>query len=822
MLLVPLVLLLVAVSVATLSIGGLYRAALDGERARLVDLAEYQASLWLGLARSHALREPEASPDALFAQFVAEIQEANRGYSLTGRTREITVAEQLGEDIVFLLSLADPTPVPEQTVPLAGPFADPQRRALAGQSGTTVGLDYRGVQVLAAYTPVEIMGRRIGVVAKIDMAEVRAPYLRMGAFVAVTSLVLVLLGGLAIRWLGSPLLHQLEVSERKYRSLFEGAPDAIVMTTPDGRVLDANPAALALFGYSGRELGHINAVDFYADPEDRAIYLDALKDTGVIRDLPLTLQTREGEARHCLVSSRVVKGHALGDTVLEVVVRDVTALRSAEDSLRASQEEAQRYLDSAEVMMVALDQEGRIRMMNRKACSVLECQGRAEGCELLGTDWFERCTPPEVEARARPRFRELMSPGESPPGHAVHSESRVASAGGSHPIIAWHDTVLTDPAGHPTGLLRSGVDVTKRRRAEAEASRATAMYQRLHDHMLDAFALHRMVWAEDGSPEDYVFLAVNPAFESLTGLTAGHAVGKRVSELIPGLEPTWLQTYGDVVRSGVPLAFERYAGPLGRHFEVQAFRTGPSEFGTIFRNITERVRTSTELARSRSSLRRLARRTEAVREEERRTLARELHDGLGQALTALHIDLSILQGEIGSPDHKEQLGQLVAMVEQHIGLTQSLSARLRPPVLDHLGLAAAIRWEAERMGKRTDLSILVDVPSGALGLSTEAEVALFRIVQEALTNTVRHAAARTVWIDIRVHREATVLSVRDDGRGFSEEDATGVESLGLLGMRERTLAIGGTLDLTNGLEGGACVTVSVPHATAANSAARPA
>ncbi len=198
-------------------------------------------------------------------------------------------------------------------------------------------------------------------------------------------------------------------------------------------------------------------------------------------------------------------------------------------------------------------------------------------------------------------------------------------------------------------------------------------------------------------------------------------------------------------------------------------------------------------------LRALTRKLEDAREDERRRIARELHDEMGQALSAVKINLKTLGRLSGDPQVTDRLADALTLVDGMIGHVRELSLDLRPPLLDELGLVAALRGYAEGQAMRSDLDIVVEATADGGSVQPETAIAAFRIVQESIHNVLRHAAARRVTVSVRSDPERLLLSVRDDGRGFDvaaalDRAATGGH-LGLLGMRERLEAMGGSFEI---------------------------
>ncbi|MEI6673645.1 MAG: response regulator [Verrucomicrobiota bacterium] len=227
-----------------------------------------------------------------------------------------------------------------------------------------------------------------------------------------------------------------------------------------------------------------------------------------------------------------------------------------------------------------------------------------------------------------------------------------------------------------------------------------------------------------------------------------------------------------------------------------------------------------ELRESQAALHVLTARMQAVREEERANLARELHDTFGQHLTALQIDLMGMDRHLQTvtPPNlallSDRIVAMVPLIERLTEQTQTMCAELRPSVLFELGLTAAIEWQAEETTSRSGLVCHLALPAGDVELPQDLALALFRIVQEALTNVVRHAQATQVDIRMDVTGGELNLILEDNGRGFPPQALEGTKALGLLGMRERIGAFCGTVNFSNTPTGGAHVHVHVhgtPH-----------
>ena len=212
-------------------------------------------------------------------------------------------------------------------------------------------------------------------------------------------------------------------------------------------------------------------------------------------------------------------------------------------------------------------------------------------------------------------------------------------------------------------------------------------------------------------------------------------------------------------------------------------------------------------------LQHLSRQMLQVQEEERRHLARELHDEFGQILATITLHLHAARGLAGEAA-LARLDHCAILLQQAGEQVRSLALELRPTMLDSLGLEATLRWLAEQHRQRTNGEVLVEGHLSGAPLSSEMAIACFRVAQEALTNVVRHAKARHVWIEISQSERVLLLMVRDDGVGFdvasTRQQAARCSSLGLLGMAERVQILGGTLQVESEPGRGTRIRASFP------------
>ncbi|HJQ53410.1 MAG TPA: histidine kinase [Gemmatimonadaceae bacterium] len=243
------------------------------------------------------------------------------------------------------------------------------------------------------------------------------------------------------------------------------------------------------------------------------------------------------------------------------------------------------------------------------------------------------------------------------------------------------------------------------------------------------------------------------------------------------------------------------AGRIAGHFGIQ-------------RDVTDRYQESEEIRVSREQLRALASRLQAVREEERTGIAREIHDELGQALTGLKLDISWMKGRL--PRNHEMLDHCASIIEridQTLTSVRRIATKLRPSVLDQLGLEAALEWLAQEFMNRTGIEVGTEIATSGEPLPEDLGSSAFRILQESLTNVARHSGATYVTIRLTQTPDLLVLEVTDNGVGANANCLAGTTSLGVIGMRERALACGGEFSIDGHPDRGTTVALRVPLRT---------
>ena len=306
------------------------------------------------------------------------------------------------------------------------------------------------------------------------------------------------------------------------------------------------------------------------------------------------------------------------------------------------------------------------------------------------------------------------------------------------------------------------------------------------------------------------YIEVNEAASRITGYSKDELLCMSISDLLPPeSQEDGLNHFAEVVIKGTSKADLLYKHKNGteRWWTVEAVKLDENRFLGFTKDITDRKNAIMEVMKAREELQFLNHYLMDAREAERASVAMEIHDELGQAMTAIKIDMNWVMEHLADKDKASQkLSKIIEMVNDTIKKVQRISAELRPGLLDDLGLATAIEWYCGEFEQRTGIVCtlkLEEVPEG----EERTNLALFRIFQEALTNVIRHARATDVSIELSFDPQGICMTIEDNGVGIQQKKITDVKSLGLIGMRERARQINGSVEFSkNGVAGTKIIT----------------
>ncbi len=597
--------------------------------------------------------------------------------------------------------------------------------------------------------------------------------------------------------------EELRVSEAKFRALAETAPAAILICQGN-KFQYVNPALEMITGYSEDELLRMNFWDF-AHPDVR----DLVRERGLARQrgepvparYEFRIVTKAGEARWLDFTDG--KFELEGKLAIVGMAFDITERKRAEEELRRSEERWRAVFENSSVGIALTDCVSTRFQAANFAFQKMVGYREEELRELS----FMAITYEDDREANRQLLSELMEGRRQ----SFAMEKRYRRKDDSLIWVNLHVSLVPGEESIPRFSLAIVEDITERKRAEESQRDSEERFRATFENAGIAMALVDM----QGRP-----IKSNPALRRMLGYSEEELSRmtftefthpsdrdldwKLYGELAAGkrdryeIEKRYLQKGGGVVWGllTVSLVKSRHGRPVYAIGMVQ--------------DITERRRAEEELQHSFRQLRALAARLQSIREEERKRVAREIHDELGQALTAIKIDLSSLSHELPA-EKKQQSESILKLVDETIQSVRRISTELRPVILDEVGLVAAVEWAADEFAARTGTKCQLDLPQDDVVIDPECATALFRIFQETLTNVARHANATEVNVRLAKEDGDLTLEVHDNGQGVSEEQLSAGSSLGILGMRERALLLGGELTITGAPGEGTTVRVRIPE-----------
>lgn len=437
--------------------------------------------------------------------------------------------------------------------------------------------------------------------------------------------------------------------------------------------------------------------------------------------------------------------------------------------------------------------------------------GRAFEAEL-GDGWLDAVHPND-----RPDLKAAWSSAVAS-GQPFQLEYRVRRADGRYRRISDHGVPWSNPDGTLAGALGAAADVTDERDDDRASADANLRFRTLLE------SAHDMVYRASLIPTPHVEFACG-SVEAITGHSPEEfyaTPGLVTASLHPDDRALFRRMLADPA-AGPGNVVLRWIHPDGRvvfaeHRRVPVYDNLGRLVAVegIARDVTSELENQQRLRESETQMRQLAAHLQTAREEERARVARELHDEVGQTLTALKLEIGRVQAELSAdrmtPTLIDRMQSLIGLSDIGLAIVKRIATNLRPPTLDHLGLAEAMHWEAQTFKARTGIRCHLRSNKTRSALTSEQQTALFRIFQEALTNIVRHAQASAVNVSLTERTQQVELRISDNGRGITSTQAANPRALGLIGMRERAALVGGDFRIAGRVGKGTVVTVLVPVA----------
>ncbi|MGV2289371.1 PAS domain S-box protein [Trinickia sp. YCB016] len=572
--------------------------------------------------------------------------------------------------------------------------------------------------------------------------------------------------------------------------------EAVYLIAEDARFVYVNEEACRALGYGLDELLQMTVMDI--DPGwDKQRWDESWHETRGPGPHFIESAHRRKDGSTFPVEIRANYFEYLGKRYDLALVSDITERMDARERLHASEQAFRAVVEHARDYIARYDLELRRVYVNPALLALMQLPSS----EVLGT------TPSELSsfADARRYLAALRQVAET--GQEVTDEVCLRDAAGQ---MRWgHMRIVPEfaPDGSVASVLAICRDIDELKRSESA-------FRTLAENAPDPIIRY---------DRDCRRTYVNPEFERVSGMCAGELLGEKAGHQVPYAPAAVVEEFRAQVKAifdtGVAakleVIWERDGKP--QCWSVHAVPECGADGGiqsvlTVWRDITERKAGEQRLRESYELLRELASRRETAREDERKRIARELHDELGQHLTALRLGASAVRMQFGqdNPALAEHMQTMLALTDETMQVVRDVVASLRPAVLD-AGIGAALEWLAAEFSRNARIPCRLCAPQTSVVLSEERATALFRIVQEALTNVARHADATEVCITLERRGGECFLEVRDDGRGFDPE-APHRKSFGLAGMKERVLMLGGEIAVVSSPNRGTAINVRVPVA----------
>ncbi len=584
--------------------------------------------------------------------------------------------------------------------------------------------------------------------------------------------------------------------------LLDSVEQAVIATDCEGRILHWNRFAEKLYGWSAKEVAGrtIPTVLLPEEARERAQAAISLTCERERSEGEWVLRRRDGTAIPVRVATTRIKDERARVVGVVGVSWDISEQRRMQEELHQS--EIRLRMIAEQLPAMAWTTDARQKILWNQGASYRKAG--VDRTTLIGKTIAEAVEGSDAPLKVIDAHR-----------RALDGETVTFEGGGRGVVTQSVVQPFRDPDGRVTGTIGVSLDITDRKRADESLRRNQRLLAEAEQiGNVGSFEMDIQTKFRSWSDE---------LFRILGFLPQEFAPNGDFYELVhPDDRARVIAAYERALERGgrmqeMEYRVVRHDGTervLRSRGEVICDSMGrPHRLVGVVHDITDRKGAEDELRGKRAELEALSRRLLAAQESERRSLARELHDDFGQFLTAIRLNLEAARrGTTG--EAARHLAESLLLVDQAVDRVRSLALELRPAILDDLGLVAALRWLVKRQSEHAGFEGRVSSARFEARLPTSVETCSFRLVQEALTNVVRHAHATRVDVELEVVGEELRIVVRDDGRGFdvraARQRASRGDSLGLLSMHERATLAGGQLEITSLIDKGTTIDARIP------------
>ena len=585
----------------------------------------------------------------------------------------------------------------------------------------------------------------------------------------------------------------LRASEEKYRSLINNLSVGIFRTTiaPQFGYVQVNPAHARILAYDSVDELMAVPVPQLFDPAEYNALTEEVRRNGSVRNQELHLKKKDGSQVTVSLSAQAKRNNRGEIDWVDGFIEDITERKRAEEALRQSEAQYRTLAEASPDMIFMCAPNSNIIYTN----SLGARQWKLKPDQFVWKKQ-EELFPPEVAERHRKTIRHVCETKQPYFSEVTEmlKESKV-----------WIETRLVpiiNAAGDVTAILGVSRDISDRRRMEEALRESEANFRALADNALDGIVII--------TSDDARFVYANKALLDMYKYSAAEMIGQEIWEMMPGKKDP-LKKFLKRSLVGNPDLPKRYEGIArqkdGSHFpiDVSVARTqwkGRPAILTITRDISLQKKLEEERTR-------LATNLLEIQENERREISSMLHDHLGQLLTLTRLEL----GSVGTYDANsiKSINNAIARLDEALGAVRQLAVSLRPPILDDLGIEVALETLTEEFADSSTIQTSFTRTGPDAQLDDAKETCLYRVLQEALTNAVKHSKATRIDVALRTSDNEVCLEICDNGQGFDMEMQKKRGSIGFIGMRERLARCAGLLTIHSELGKGTMIRAVIPE-----------
>ncbi len=602
----------------------------------------------------------------------------------------------------------------------------------------------------------------------------------------------------------------LVASKKSYSAIFEQSPIAIGFFDADGSLINVNNAGINLFGIVN--IDEIIGLKLFEDsniPDNiktkllngKSVRFEANFNFEEVKKLNIYKTTRSG----IIKLDWSITPLKDGDSVIGYIdqLQDITDRKKREDILVANEAYLNHLITDSPAVIYSCEPSGNFAA--NFVSENIKNQLGYESHEYTKTPsfWINHLHPDDTQNISK-ELSHLFNLSKH-----TH-EYRFRHSDGNYRWMRDDMKLIRDDEGNPKEIIGSLIDITKRKLAEdklAETSKLleqTSIMSKIGGWDLNLLS-GELIW----SNEVYRIHEVDPSIKP--------SVAQAQDFYAPEVKKQLEAMIANAIKHGIPWKYELpMTTAKGKHIWVKGQGYAQMENGKAiklsgtFQDITERKHVESKLSETHEQLKLLYRHQNEIRENERKIISREIHDELGQSLSALKLDLGWTKDNVsGHPAVSGKINIMIDIVSDILKNVQQISADLRPGILDDLGLISAMEWYCQEFEKRTKIKCIFK-PIDILILNSSKKLSLYRVLQEALTNVLRHAGANKVKVRIYLKTNFIILKIKDNGIGITPEKIKSGLSLGIMGMRERANQFNGILQIKSDIGKGTELIFVIP------------